>query len=207
MQIIENCLNSFEISRKCLKSEDFTCLLDHLSKESCQLLKKTDRCKLLLKICDQFSCSGNNADSKIIDQISILLHQLPPSEEPQKFDLILKFLDLVMRERRLKDDEIVLFRWADDFVRFKDSGREVQFYTIKLQYEQYERDTEGDTENDIDKIVDYTTYKIVDYTNDTTYDTADYTTLANNDNTFTTDDFNQTEEDLQKLKIFASFQL
>lgn len=187
---------SFEQAAKCLQPEDFQCLLDHLSKEAGQLLRKSDRCRLLLSIAKV----SDKADCKHLDQVGVLLNQLPANEEAMKFDLCLEFFGLVMKERRLKDEEIGLYQWAAGYVETIDPSKELQFYTVKLQYEQQANE----------KTEDEQLYE-TDITLETreTHENTVYNDFVQMESEFEQqhEQQQQTEEDLQKLKIFASFQL
>lgn len=183
-------MQSFTESRNCLQAEDFKCLLDHLFKEAGQLLRKSDRCKLLLKICE---FTDNPSNSKYIDQVSILLNQL--SEDPLKFDLVFDFLNLVMKEGQLRDEEVGLYQWAAGYVEEKDPSKEIQFYSIKLQYESQRIDNKhGIEDKEEECIPEY----IPEYIPEIILENS----IGNDKG-----EFEQTEEDLQKLKIFASFQI
>ena len=75
IQIIEQVISSLcSINNlDTLSADDFKCLLDHLAKEASLLLRKGDRCKILLMIIPL----NLDIDAKYTDQMVSLLCQLP----------------------------------------------------------------------------------------------------------------------------------
>jgi hypothetical protein len=174
-------LDSFKISKDHLNNEDIKCLLDHLSKESCQLLRKSDRCTLLLNIINTDESFNND---KYTDQLIGLLLQLPQQEDEIKFQLSYQVMEIIMKRRRIKQgsgsgsgNEEIIYQWMKLFVE-KHPEKEIQFYSIKIKYE------ENDNGEDVKRSQDET-------------DRADGSNYENV----------MLEDDLQKLKIFESFQM
>ena len=179
-----------------LRKEDYSCILDHLNRESCQLLKKIDRCELLLRI-HEISLTAalfSDSNSKYLDQILVLLGQLSANESEEKFNFALKYLSFILDKSsgRLQGEEEALYQWAFEYVSKVDPSKEIQFYDIKMKYSALnsKRDFVVDGE-EIKEIVD----------GDEQSD--------DNLNTKYSDEIveESTLEDLQKLKIFSSFQM
>lgn len=174
IQIIQTVLDSFTSTKYLLTCDDFKCLLDHLCKESCQLLRKSDRCALLLKIIQL----DEQSNSKYLDQITNLISQLPSNDDAIKFDYGCRVMEIVLKksdnDERMTGQEETLYKWMKGYVE-RNPAREMEFYSIKLAMES----------NESDEIVN----------EDITPDTG------NNNN------FLAVDEDLQKLKIFESFQM
>lgn len=171
--------------------EDFKCLFDHLSKESFQLLRKSDRCSLLLKII------LIEESPKYIDQLIGLLLQLPIQEDEIKFEISHKVMEIIMKRRRIKSgNEEFIYKWMKLFVE-RNPEKEIQFYSIKLRHDE---DTAEDGDND-DNVRDDEDDKIRDSKDDNiTINTRDDATINCTNNLLL-------ENDLQKLKIFESFQM
>lgn len=198
IEIIKTVLESINKTKSLLNSDDFKCLLDHLSKEACQLLKKSDRCLLLMKIIDTFNDSVDDSQDhvlKYIDQLIGLLSQLPTADEGLKFDLACNLMKIDQFNSRKRQGEN-LYQWMKGYVE-RNPSREVQFYTIKLKYEEQD-DATSETEERRDSV-------------DNEDNSSDHEHNNNNDHTtHTTTNNNNTsllEDDLQKLKIFESFQM
>lgn len=196
IQIIQTVLDSFITSKSLLNIDDFKCLMDHLSKESCQLLRKSDRCALLLKIIE---LDDNN--SKYIDQIINLISQLPSSDI--KFNFGCKVMEIVLKNQSITSQEEVLFKWMKEYVEMNPS-KEMEFYSIKLAMENRDRYNNEHKEEHNDEHSSLHN----SLTND-----EEYNSLTNDDSNaqynsaLIQNNFLDVDEDLQKLKIFESFQM
>lgn len=176
IQIIEQILSSFTETRSKLSTDDFQCLIDHLFRESSQLLKKIDRCKMFLSII-------KHSDEKYLDQIINTLNQLSQDDEEEKFKLACELLELILLDssnpRNLKRNEEIIYDWALGETK-KDPSKEIKFYSIKLKYNSIIiNQTEPPIENVPDNFIEDELVEITELTS----------------------------EDLQKLKIFESFDL
>lgn len=176
--------------------EDFKCLLDHLSKESFQLLRKSDRCSLLLKII------LIEDSSKYVDQLIGLLLQLPIQEDEIKFEISLKVMEIIMKKRRIKSgNEEFIYKWMKIFVELNPE-KEIQFYSIKLRHDEIgDDDTRDDDDNTTNSIRDDDNTNSIRDTINARDDNINSTQRADNTNNILL------ENDLQKLKIFESFQM
>lgn len=175
IQIIQTVLDSFTTTKSLLTVDDFKCLMDHLCKESCQLLRKSDRCALLLKIIQ----IDDQKDSKYLDQIVNLISQLSSNDDAIKFDFGCKAMDIALKshehKRRVTSQEEMLYKWMKGYVE-KNPEKEMEFYSIKLAME-----SKDEHQSHRDQIV--------------------------NDQSGDTKNFLAVDDDLQKLKIFESFQM
>lgn len=216
IQIIDSVLETFKFSERAdrLRSDDFNCLLDHLSKESCQLLKKIDRCELLLRIHEISNTFGNDGtvnSNKYMDQILVLLGQLSAHESEHKCDFAMKYLSFILNcdGRRLQGEEEALYQWTFDYVTRVDSKKEIQFYDIKMKYDlnnslkrKEEENEQQQQQHQQDEVEENESVNIDD--------NLDEFNLNEAKTNFGFNEYIQEEstlEDLQKLKIFASFQM
>lgn len=186
IQIIERVLESLDSSqmRQKLSEEDFKCLIDHLAGECGQLLRKIDRCKLLLKI-SQFDCN-----EKYLEQVANLLNQLPASDNNEKFYLTCELLLNLTARRPLNSNEEKLYQWALG-ISSKDPEKELKFYSIKIKYDSIKAEIIGSSEH-VEEGEEQSK------TVDETFITHEFTA---NDHAPIEE---LTSEDLQKLKIFES---
>jgi hypothetical protein len=186
VQIIEQVLKSLHDATENLSKDDLKSLYDHLYRQAGQLLRKPERCLILLKICEQ--CGDGLIDSNNIDQICTLLMQIP-SNDPIKFDLALRFLAIVLRTRSLSGKEEEIFDWVQEVVS-QDSSREIEFLSIKMKRDEYSAHVvEFDDEAiSIEESVNSNSVK------DHQSEESEIVHELNQD-------------DLQKLKIFESFHL
>ena len=174
-----------------LSAEDFKCLLDHLAKEASLLLKKIDRCKMLLQI---VRGNGFNGDLKYIDQMISVINQLP-EDTVEKFPLSCELLGhLLVNPQKLRDNEEAIYEWALKESK-RESGKEIEFYSIKLKH-----DVAACVENELTDEVEIES-RAVDDLRETIRTGHPFT----EDTLVTLTEL--TSDDLQKLKIFQSFDL
>ena len=177
-----------------LNFEDRKCLLDHLGKQSGQLLRKTDRCKLLLKISKITNYNSEGEMEKYFETISGLINQISKTETEIKFNLSCELIEMILSHRPLNNNlEEGIYEWMKEFVSNEsnsdsDSTKMMKFYSIKLKYDEMKGENNGD-------------YKNTENGNDN----KGY--IRNEDYNGNDDDDDDTIQDLQKLKIFESFQL
>lgn len=145
------------------------------------LLKKVDRCKMIIKI---VKISNAGSDDKYMQQLISILTQLP-DDSNEKFPLSCELLELLLGTptSKLQKNEEMIYEWALKESK-KDSGKEIEFYSIKLKYDSsFKNITDNVSSVEI-------TESSLNFNED---DTVILTEL--------------TSEDLQKLKIFQSFDL
>ncbi|TEB15125.1 hypothetical protein C9890_0629 [Perkinsus sp. BL_2016] len=213
IEIIESVLSSLTRSRNKDKSfsiVDFRCLLDHLAMESGQLLRKSDRCKLLLKIfdncgngeifrststysekdCNERSTINPGYSFKYLDQVTGLLNQLSTNENELKFELACKLFEFIFETKGKLEtfDEKKLYNWAIELIK-SEPKKEIKFYAIKIKRDEQISATAAD--EDEDEIVEG---------DESTKIVTDKIVVDNVIEALTSDD-------LQKLKIFESFQM
>ncbi len=193
IQIISRVLDSLnENSSKITSDDDYKCLIDHLAKESSQLLRKSDRCKLLLRIIEMTSSDSNE---KYVEQVINLLNQLPSSENDSKFKLTCELLDgILTKSRGMNSLEDKLFLWALELSQWEPQ-KELEFYSIKIKYDSKYKDNK---EAEYKKII-----LDSNYTNTNAYNNNNNNLIFSEEEHVKIEEL--TSDDLQKLKIFESF--
>ena len=201
IQIIEQVISSLcSINNSdTLSPDDFKCLLDHLAKEASLLLRKVDRCKILLMIIPL----NLDIDAKYTDQMVSLLSQLP-DDTNEKFTLSCELLDILL-VRKLRSNEQGVYDWALKESK-TDSAKEIEFYSIKLKYDSHDHDNESNEISEGSENVQVNTCDLY-----ITTDSTDTTQLTSINHPFEMDNTEPltelTSDDLQKLKIFQSFDM
>lgn len=178
-------MNSFQLSKSCLNYEDFKCLLDHLCKESCQLLRKSDRCKLLLKI---INIDNNDEVERYCDLLIGLLLQLSQQDDELKFDLSCQVLEKRRRSDNYNGNEEIIYQWMEKYVE-KNPEKEIQFYSIKLKHDENRNEDKSNVNNQ------------------ESYNANNQESYHCNSSNYFHSVSTLMEDDLQKLKIFESFQM
>lgn len=203
IQIIEQVISSLCLinNSNTLSADDFKCLLDHLAKEASLLLRKVDRCRILLMIIPL----NHDIDTKYTDQMVSLLNQLP-DDTNEKFTLSCELLDILL-VRKLRSNEQVVYDWALKESK-SDSAKEIEFYSIKLKYDSH--DNKNNERSEGSENVQVNTCDLYNTTDSTDNSQFSNTTTSINhpfemDNTEPLTEL--TSDDLQKLKIFQSFDL
>lgn len=110
-----------------LQHSDAACLVDHLIMNANLLLRKRDRCRLLLQILESFGHeTGRRA--RLQESIALLLENVP--DQPERVDFSMKLLELEQGPPSLES----VFKWLSE-----QSGVDpVRFYSIKMRYESRE---------------------------------------------------------------------
>ena len=185
IQIIEQVLSSFSYSK--LSSDDLKCLMDHLAKEASLLLRKIDRCRIFLEI---VKIDGLEGDFKYIDQMINTLNQLPDDSD-DKFSISCELLEhLLVNPKPLRRNEQLIYETALKESK-RDPSKEIKFYSIKLKHDStaepphdpntHETELEPESEPSV------------------------HAHPFSDDNTVALTEL--TSDDIQKLKIFQSFDL
>lgn len=175
MEIISELLPVLSQAKE-LSQADLSCLIDHLIMNANQLLRKRDRCQLLLAILESFP-----ATTRLYENIAIALEGLTEREERIKFSLRLLELEPAASLQRV-------FKW----LCLQSDLDPVRFYSIKLRYE-----TAG-TEETAEEVVEEVVEDTGDFIQETVKDEP-----VNSNSQFT--ELDQTiSEDLKKLSVFES---
>ena len=220
---MEKVLDRLKELKNILK-DDRKSLLENLSKQAGQLLKKIDRCFTLLKICDQcieFEFEFENFTYKFVDQIISLLSQISPIE-PSKLEISCSVLEIILERRNLRgNNEGDLYKYLENAISMTEDNNnynnnhilqlKLKFYTIKFKRDQYimnENENEnvyGDNSDNENVNRDNDNEILIDtLINNNIVNVQDHSISISNSK-FDDDDLKITNEDLQKLKIFETF--
>ncbi len=138
LDILNDLIDNLASAGGNLEPADLSCLIDHLIMNANQLLRKSERCKLLLPILESF-VHDEIRSSRLEESIALLLEGF--TEHQERVDLSLKLLEI---EQGVKLERV--YKWLSQ----QPQVDQVRFYSIKLRYENVETAQDEEKEEEVE---------------------------------------------------------